>query len=218
MRINLEDVKAFNERAVRECVAVVRRVSAQDLGRPTPCSAWNLGQLLAHMAAQHRGFAAAAGADGGDLTHWKAEVPGPESAGRYVAAAEVALAAFAEVATEEQEFTLPEFGADAVFPAVRAIGFHFLDYVLHGWDVTRALDLPFAPDPAVLDAALPIALAVPIGAHRTQPGAAFAPSLSAPTGSDTLTRILGHLGRSHSWSPPVRSPGEPPDPRRDETG
>lgn len=202
--MNLEDVKAFNERAVRECVAVARRSGAADLGRPTPCPDWNLGRLLAHMAAQHRGFAAAARGDGGDPTHWEAEVPGPETVGRYVAAAESVLAAFAEVTTGEQEFALPEFGAGAVFPAVRAIGFHFLDHVVHGWDVTRALGLPFAPDPAVLNAALPVALAVPGGAHRTRPGAAFAPGLPAPADSDVLTRILLHLGRSPSWRPSVR--------------
>ncbi|MCX5378684.1 TIGR03086 family metal-binding protein [Streptomyces sp. NBC_00091] len=207
MRMELEVVKAFNERAVRESIAVVRRVALEDLTRPTPCSAWNLGELLAHMAAQHRGFAAAARADGVNLTHWKAEAPGPQAVGQYLAAAQAVLAAFAEVGTEEQEFALPEFGEGAAFPAVRAIGFHFLDYVVHTWDVARALDLSFALDPDILDAALPIALAVRDGAHRTQPGAAFAPSHPEPADSDALTRILLHLGRSPSWGPPVRSRG-----------
>ncbi|MFF4562039.1 TIGR03086 family metal-binding protein [Streptomyces sp. NPDC001435] len=191
-------MKAFNDRAVRESSAVVRRVSVKDLSRPTPCSAWNLGELLAHMAAQHRGFAAAARADGGDLAHWKAEAPGPDAVARYLAAAEAVLTTFAEVGVEEQEFALPEFGAGATFPAIRAIGFHFIDYVVHAWDVARALDLPFTPDPDILDAALPIALAVPNGAHRMRPDAAFAPSLPEPADSDALTRILLHLGRSPS--------------------
>ncbi|WP_258023830.1 TIGR03086 family metal-binding protein [Streptomyces bambusae] len=195
MGTNLVAIKAFDDRAVRESIAVVRRVNVADLTRPTPCSAWDLGELLAHMTAQHRGFAAAARGDGGDPTHWKAEAPGPEAAGKYLAAAEGALAAFAEVGTEEQEFALPEFGPGAVFPAIRAIGFHFLDYVVHAWDVARTLDLPIAFDPGILDAALPIALAVPDGAFRTQPGAAFAPSLPEPADADALTRILMHLGR-----------------------
>ncbi|MGW7452733.1 TIGR03086 family metal-binding protein [Streptomyces sp. NPDC054787] len=203
MPTNLAAVRAFDQRAVRESIAVVRRVAVQDLIRPTPCSAWNLGELLAHMTAQHRGFAAAARADGGSPAHWKAEAPGPHAVGQYLAAAQGVLTAFAEVDTEEQEFALPEFGAGAVFPAVRAIGFHFLDYVVHTWDVARALDLPFAPEPDILDAALPLALAVRDGAHRTQPGAAFAPSRSEPAGSDALPRILMHLGRSPSWGPPL---------------
>ncbi|TDU73615.1 TIGR03086 family metal-binding protein [Streptomyces sp. KS 21] len=207
MSINLTVIKALDDRAVRESIAVVRQVNVEDLTRPTPCSAWNLGQLLAHMTAQHRGFAAAARGDGGDLTHWKAEAPGPEDVGRYVAAAEAVLAAFTEVGTEDQEFALPEFGTGAVFPAIQAIGFHLLDYVVHAWDVTRVLDLPFTADPDVLDAALPIALAVPDGARRTQPGSAFAPSLPSPTDSNALTRILMHLGRPLSWGPAVRSHG-----------
>ncbi|MFC9295054.1 TIGR03086 family metal-binding protein [Streptomyces sp. NPDC057011] len=199
MLMNLVTVKAFDARAVRESIAVVRRVNAEDLTRPTPCSAWNLGELLAHMTAQHRGFAAAARGEGGDLTHWKAEAPRPAAVGRYLAAAEAVLAAFAEVGSAEQEFALPEFGPGGRFPAIRAIGFHFLDYVVHAWDVACALDLPFAMDSDVLDAALPIAQAVPNGAHRTQPGAAFAPSLPEPTDPDPLPRILTHLGRSSSW-------------------
>ncbi|GHI10495.1 maleylpyruvate isomerase N-terminal domain-containing protein [Streptomyces cellostaticus] len=100
MRMDLVTIKAFNERAVRESIAVVRRVSLEDLTRPTPCSAWNLGELLAHMTAQHRGFAAAARADGDDLTHWKAEAPGPEAVARFLAAAEAVMTAFAEVGAE----------------------------------------------------------------------------------------------------------------------
>ncbi|THA32831.1 hypothetical protein [Streptomyces sp. A1547] len=91
----------------------------------------------------------------------------------------------------------------------RAIGFHFLDYVVHTCDAARALDLPFAPDPDIPDAALPIALAVPNGADRTRPGAAFAPSHPEPTDSDTLTRILLHLGRSLSRGPSLRSRASP---------
>ncbi|MEU8825457.1 TIGR03086 family metal-binding protein [Streptomyces sp. NPDC048636] len=196
MHMTLGVINALNARAVRESIAVVRRVSIEDLARPTPCSAWNLGELLAHMTAQHRGFAAAAGAEGADLAHWKTEAPGPNAVARYLAAAEAVLTAFAEVSTEEQEFTLPEFGANASFPAIQAIGFHFIDYVVHAWDVARALDLPFTPHTDVLDAALPIALAVPDDARRIQPNAAFAPSLREPTKTDTLTRILLHLGRS----------------------
>ncbi|MGW4569356.1 TIGR03086 family metal-binding protein [Streptomyces sp. NPDC004561] len=196
MDLDLSALKAFDDRAVRTSIDVVRRAGEEDLTRPTPCAAWNLGELLAHMTAQHRGFAAAARGDGGDLGHWKAEAPDPQAVARYVAAAQAVPAAFAAVRAADQEFALPEFGAGAVFPAVRAIGFHLIDYVVHAWDVARCLGLHLALEPDLLEAALPLALAVPGGAHRTRPGAAFAPTLPGPAGSDTLNRILLHLGRS----------------------
>ncbi|MFF9279773.1 TIGR03086 family metal-binding protein [Streptomyces griseosporeus] len=196
-------IRASDGRAVRDSVAVVRRATLVDLTRPTPCSAWNLGDLLEHMTVQHRGFAAAARGAGADLTRWKAEQPGPGTIRRYLAAADEVIEAFAEVEAADQGFALPEFGTDAAFPAVRAIGFHFIDYVVHAWDVARALDVPFAPSPDLLDAALPLALAVPNDAHRRRPGAAFAPAEPHSTLRDPLARILLHLGRSPSWAPPA---------------
>ncbi|MGV9273436.1 TIGR03086 family metal-binding protein [Streptomyces griseosporeus] len=201
---SLDSIRASDARAVRDSVAVVRRVTPDDLTRPTPCAAWNLGDLLEHMTVQHRGFAAAARGAGADIAPWKPEQPGPGTIRRYLTAADEVIEAFAEVTAADQEFTLPEFGTDAVFPAVRAIGFHFIDYVVHAWDVARALGVPFAPSPDLLDAALPLALAVPDGTHRRRPNAAFAPAQPHSTLQDPLARILLHLGRSPSWAPPAK--------------
>jgi hypothetical protein len=46
----------LDARAVRASVRVVALVGAADLGRPTPCGDWTLGELLAHMTAQHDGL------------------------------------------------------------------------------------------------------------------------------------------------------------------
>ena len=54
------DVRELDRRAVRASVDMVAKVTIEDLGRPTPCAGWTLADLLAHMTAQHRGFAAAA--------------------------------------------------------------------------------------------------------------------------------------------------------------
>ena len=80
-----------------------------------------------------------------------------------------------------------------------AIGFHVIDYVVHAWDVARALDRSWAPDPDLLDPALAIALAVPNGAERREPGAAFAPGHDAGDDAATFDRILALLGRSPAW-------------------
>ncbi|MFF7351763.1 MULTISPECIES: TIGR03086 family metal-binding protein [Streptomyces] len=204
MHTKLSSLRDLDTRAVRDSVTVVGHATVDDLRRPTPCAAWNLGELLEHMTVQHRGFAAAARGEGADPALWKAEHPGPETIERYMTAAEAVIEAFAEVRSADQDFTLPEFGTGSAFPAVRAIGFHFLDYVVHAWDAARALDVPFTPAPGLPDAALPIALAVPDGAHRLRPGAAFAPPLSRSIARNPLPRILLHLGRSPSWAPPPR--------------
>ncbi|GHF40649.1 uncharacterized protein (TIGR03086 family) [Amycolatopsis bartoniae] len=179
--------------AVETSVRIVSRVG--DLTRPTPCAEWTLGDLLAHMIAQHHGFAAAARGRGGEPGVWQVRPIGPAPAGEYEAAAADVLAAFAD---PSPTFHLPEFAPVSDFPAELAIGFHLIDYVVHGWDVARSLGIEYRLDPALADTALKIALAVPGGDARLAPGAAFAPALSTSDG-DPLSRILTALGRSPAW-------------------
>jgi len=179
-------------------VQVVSRVGVDDLRRPTPCSEWTLADLLAHMTVQHNGFAAAAHGRGDDPEVWRVRPLGGDPVVEYAAAARRVLDAFAEEGVLEREFTLPEIRPVSRFSGARAIGFHMVDYVVHAWDVARSIDVPYRLDPTVAELSLKIALAVPNGDTRLEPGAAFRPAL---TGSvDTpLDRILTALGRSPTW-------------------
>jgi uncharacterized protein (TIGR03086 family) len=188
------DIRELDARAVRASVAAVAESTPGDLDRPTPCAEWTLGDLLAHMTAQHRGFAAAARGDGGDSAAWQVRPLGADPVTAYTEAADDVVAAFA---TAQQDFTLAEF--DASFPADQAIGFHFIDYVVHGWDVARSLGLDYDLDPDLAGPALEIARAVPDGAHRLEPGAAFGPRLDTPAEAGALDTVLTLLGRSPGW-------------------
>src|SRR5580658_9827736 len=192
------DLVGLDARAVRASVQVVSLASAADRGRPTPCAGWTLADLLAHMTAQHNGFAAAAAGDGADLVHWQTGAPVADPVGEYAAAADRVIAAFAAAAVPGGEFVLPEISPKLRFPAVEAIGFHFVDYVVHGWDVARALGLGYDLEPDVLAAAVSIAQAVPDGERRRQAGAAFAPRVAA-TGGGVLDQIVALLGRRPDW-------------------
>lgn len=191
----IDELLALHRTAVRTSVEIVSQVSADDLGKPTPCSEWTLAELLAHMTAQHHGFAAAARGKGGDLAAWKVSVSSRPVAD-YAEAAEDVLAAFAEPEVPQREFELPEFGAR--FPAMQAIGFHLIDYVVHGWDVARSLGLDHRLALELAEPALRIALAVPDGESRLKPGAPFAPAIAADD-EDPLNRVLTALGRSPKW-------------------
>ncbi len=192
------DIVGLDARAVRASVRVVSQASAADLARPTPCAGWTLADLLAHMTAQHNGFAAAAAGDGADLVRWQTGAPAADPVGEYAAAAERVLAAFAAADVLARDFVLPEISTRVRFPAAEAIGFHFVDYVVHGWDVARALGLGYELEPDVLAAARPIAWSVPDGERRRTPGAAFAPRV-AVTGGGVLDEIVALLGRRPDW-------------------
>ena len=199
MHMNETGLDPLHRIAVLKSIDVVDAVTSADFDRPTPCEGWTLLDLMAHMTAQHRGFAAAARGLGADPDAWRVEpvldAVRADPRGAYSAAAHDVLKAFAAPGTADASFALPEFGADAVFPGAMAMGFHFVDYVVHGWDVAASLGVRYELPSAVIQAVLPLVLAVPDGDFREMPGAPFAPALE-PTGADDFERILRHLGRN----------------------
>ncbi|MFC9897466.1 TIGR03086 family metal-binding protein [Nocardia sp. NPDC127579] len=189
---------AVHARVVRAGIELVDRIDHADLTKPTPCADWTLHGLLTHMIAQHYGFAAAA-RGAADPTVWKPRPLGPDPAAEYRAAAEHVLVAFAEPGVLAREFPLVEFGPDVRVPGAQAVGFHLVDYVVHAWDVAKTLDTTVDFDVAALAAAHAIAAAVPGGALRLAPGAAFGPVV--PWSDEiTLDAIVARLGRVPGWS------------------
>jgi uncharacterized protein (TIGR03086 family) len=198
------DTLPLHRTAVLASVGIVDTVRPDDLARPTPCAGWNLGDLLAHMTVQHHGFAAAARGDGADLRRWDpatvSEAVAADPAQAYAAAAADVLDAFATDGVLDAAFALPEFGSGATFPGSMAVGFHFVDYVVHGWDVARTLGVDYELPDEVIAAALPLALAVPDGEFRDDEGSPFRRAVATDGEVRDLDRILAHLGRSPAWT------------------
>ncbi len=197
------DVRPHHRLAVLHSVDVVNTVTRADLDRPTPCAGWNLGTLLAHMTVQHRGFAAAARGNGADTERWRpatvTDAVRADPAGTYAAAAQDVLDAFAADGVTDAQFALPDFGPGATFPGAMAIGFHFVDYVVHGWDVAATMGVPYEPAPDVVAAVLPLVMMIPDGDFRDTPDAPFGPAVTA-SGTTDFEKILAHLGRRPDWT------------------
>jgi uncharacterized protein (TIGR03086 family) len=196
------DFRPFHRVAVLNSIAVVDNVGRQDLDRPTPCAGWKLVDLLAHMTVQHRGFAAAARGHGDDPEVWRVDpVLGSVAAdpsGTYRTAARDVLDAFSADGATEATFALPDFGPGATFTGSVAMDFHFIDYVVHGWDVAATLGVPYELPAEVVATAMPLAMFVPDGDYRAIEGAPFGPALDA--GDGDFDRILAHLGRRPDWA------------------
>jgi len=188
------DYVSLDAQAVRTSIDLVARVTDADLAKPTPCRAWTLYGLLAHMATQHYGFAAASRGDGNEAV-WKVRDLGDDPVKAYIDSAEHVLTAFAEDGVADRQFPLPEFGTDTPFPGHQAISFHFIDYVVHSWDVAKTLGTTVTFSPEVLVAALDVARIVPTGELRLAPGSPFGPDIEY-SGTDQLAQILAHLGRN----------------------
>ncbi|MEU6253537.1 TIGR03086 family metal-binding protein [Streptomyces sp. NPDC047043] len=194
MTVTEADIVELDRVAVREAVRVVDLAQGEDWERDTPCAGWTLRRLVAHMAAQHHGFAAAARGAGREAVHWREPDDMSEPAHVHRAAAVEVLGAFGEPGVQEREFALPELGGS--FPGRMAIGFHFMDYVVHAWDVAATLGARVELPDEVLDAALAVARLVPTDPARRGPGFAFAPVVEGPAGAGPLEEALRLLGRA----------------------
>jgi uncharacterized protein (TIGR03086 family) len=191
----------LHRRALQVTVDIVNEVKPDQLGLPTPCAEWNLGQLIAHMAGQNHGFATAARGERNAAAAFSPRAIGDDPAGLHADSAADLADAFASPGVLERALWLPEIRGGREFPGNTAIGFHLVDSVAHGWDVARSLDVPVSFDGEVLDAALLVSLAVPDGPARERPGAPFRPGVGVAGDAGVFERILGLLGRSPDWRP-----------------
>lgn len=184
----------LHRRAAESFDVLVGKVVAADIARPTPCSGWTIRDLLEHEVAQKRGFAHAASGQRSDLAMWQRR-PLDDPVARHAEATGRLLAAFAAEGVLDRKFRLPELRDGGPFPASTAIGFQFVDCVVHEWDIAAASGVPPTVDTDLAEAALPLAGAVPDGPDLRGPGRAFHPGVPASPGMSALDRVVALLGR-----------------------
>ncbi len=188
------DLRCLHLRALDAAGAVVARVQALDLDRPTPCLGWALGALLGHTIGQNHGFAQAVeAADAPHIAFASRPVAPHELSAAWQGSVARLVAAFAAAALD-REVLLVEISPEVRFPVATVIGFHLLDTVVHTWDIATALGEQFRPDDELITATFRQAQRVPDGPVRERPGAAFAPGLVID-GVDDWDLTLAMLGR-----------------------
>lgn len=188
------DIRVFHRRAAESFDGLVSTVVAADLARATPCSGWTLRDLLEHEVAQKRGFARAASGQLSDLAMWEPR-PLDDPVAAHAEATEHLLAAFAADGVLDRKFWLPEIRDGGPFPASMAIGFQFVDCAVHEWDIAAALGVPPTGDADLVEAALPLAAAVPDSLDLRGPGRAFHPGVPTSPDMSALDRVVAMLGR-----------------------
>ncbi|NUT53966.1 MAG: TIGR03086 family protein, partial [Saccharothrix sp.] len=79
------------------------------------------------------------------------------------------------------------------------IAAHFVDGLVHSWDLCRAIGVDSTLDDELATAAHRMALRYPTTPDVRGPGAAFALPLDVPEDAPITDRLVGLLGRSPSW-------------------
>ncbi|MFG2454957.1 TIGR03086 family metal-binding protein [Streptomyces sp. NPDC048512] len=173
------------ERSLAYALGGVAAVPRADLGRPTPCAEWDLGELLRHLDdsldALHEGVAE------GRVGLCPA-VPAADPVCAFRARAGALLGAWAAVSAAPAAPAVGDRCLDlGLLAAVGA-----LEIAVHGWDVTQACGRP-RPIPAALAAdLLPLA---PVVVADTDRGVRFADPVAVPAGAGPGDVLLAFLGR-----------------------
>jgi uncharacterized protein (TIGR03086 family) len=188
----VSDVRELDRRALAAAGEVIAAVTPADLDRPTPCTRWSLAELLSHLVNENRGYAASTMGAPAIVSIWYSADLKPDPQRAFQDSAAWVTYAFAAPGIHDSRFEVREFG---YFPAPAAIGMHFVDVLVHGWDVATSIGLHYRPDDELAAGALAIAAEWPRTGRRRRE---FARRVRVPTGASDFTRLLGLLGRSPS--------------------
>jgi uncharacterized protein (TIGR03086 family) len=164
---------------------------------PTPCSEWNVTQVLQHAAGDQLAWAAAIGVGAGPSEN--PFTPSGRLEGSVDDLVEQALAAArtAWAGVRSDDGAVPTPLPQGALPAPTAAGACALDAAVHAWDIAVALGRP-GPLPGELAAQLlPAARAI---AEPLRQFGAYAPALPARPEDSRAAELLRYLGRNPEWA------------------
>ena len=174
--------------------ALVRALPDTDLGRPTPCEQYTVGDLLDHIGGAALAFRAAAekqplpGAPSGDAANlpadWRTRIPHD-------------VLAAAEAWRKADAWTGMTAAGGVDLPAEVAGVVALDELVIHGWDLAKSTGQPAGYDGSELNAVYGMVR------HFRASGieGLFGPLVEIADDAPLLDRILGVAGRDPGWQP-----------------
>lgn len=172
-------------RATQRTAELARGVRQEQLGSATPCAEFDVKGLLNHLEWVAEMFESVGrGGERPEQGPYAGDFP--DRAGRM-------LATWSR--PEAWEGTSPAMGG---LPMTVLAHMWLVDMVVHGWDLARATDQPYEPEPEAVTRALAFTdQMVEMGRSR----GAFGPPVPVPSDAPAFDRLLGVIGRDPSWKP-----------------
>jgi uncharacterized protein (TIGR03086 family) len=186
--------------AAEQLAGLVAGAPDAELGDPTPCPAYTLGDLIDHVGGLALAFTAAARKDGGHYANMQASGDSSRLGDGWRVRIPRDLAALAEAwrAPAAWDGMTRIAGDDA--PAA-IIGLSVADeLVVHGWDMARATGQPYQCPPELLQAAHSFLVQFASPDLPAGPEVPFGPSRAVPAGAPLLDQVLALAGREPGWS------------------
>jgi uncharacterized protein (TIGR03086 family) len=181
---------AFYARAMTATRAVINAVRPEQWTAPTPCTEWNVRQLVNHLIGENlwavelwrgRTIAEVGSRLEGDLA-------GDDPAAAYAASVESASLACSAPGAMEATCHL-SFGDSSGSDYAAQL---FLDSLIHGWDLAMATGQNTRLEPELVEACLPIAQQLTAQFRST---GVFGDNLPIEPDADAQSRLLALVGR-----------------------
>src|SRR6202012_3985691 len=187
--------------AAQQLAILVTGVDDAQHGAPTPCPAYQVGDLLEHIGTLARAFAAAARKDRGPPTAQPAAGDAARLAADWRVSIPRDLGALAQAWSAPGAWDGTTRIAAMDSPA-EMVGVTLADeLVVNGWDLAQATGQPLAPDPAPVRAARSFLDLFPGPDAPAGDEVAFGPSRPTAPGAPALDQVLALAGRDLAWAP-----------------
>jgi uncharacterized protein (TIGR03086 family) len=185
------DQAELHRRAVEEFDARVRAVGDDQWGLPTPCSDWNVRQLVNHLVYENRWTVPLLGgstiAEVGD--RYEGDLLGDDPKGAWEESSTEAVRAVQADGAMERIVEL----SSGPTVAAEYVSQLYADHLIHAWDLARAVGADERLDPELVDACASWFAAME--PHYRAAGA-IGDRPRTPPGADPQTTLLAAFGRT----------------------
>jgi uncharacterized protein (TIGR03086 family) len=177
--------------AHREFARVVGNVKLDQLDDPTPCTKWDVRQLINHVIGTCYAFETAVSGGAPRPVGDSPDFAGNDPAGAFKIASERLQAAWAKPGALDQVLDLP-FGQ---VPAPIGMGAHMNELLTHGWDLASASHQSTELDAELCAAALAFAQAG-LPEEVRGPGLPFQAIVEVDADAPVADQLAGFMGRA----------------------
>ncbi|MER5261467.1 TIGR03086 family metal-binding protein [Actinosynnema sp. NPDC002837] len=184
------DLLDLNRSSLDLNLKLMAELDESHLDLPTPCAGWTVYELLRHQVESTLAFTAS-------VRGTAVDAPASDDLTvAYRVATDAVTEAFRADGVLEREAEFPNYGLRRGRELVAG---HFIDNLVHAWDLSRAIGVDSTLDTELATAAYRMSRYFPTTPDVRGPGAAFAMPVAVPEDAPITDRLVGLLGRSPNW-------------------
>lgn len=183
------DPIALLAQAGERTTKVIEQVGPAQLHDPSPCTDWDVHGVINHLVGENLMFATLlAGKSLPDLSGGMPDFVGDDPAASYRTSLDTAIAAWREPGALDTMLDLPA----GTMPSAFALGLHFMDTLVHGWDIAKGTGQDTSLDDGLATACLDIVH----GFLSQGRPPVFGPEVPIDATASAGDRLVGLLGRT----------------------